>query len=77
MPSIVKKRFLRKKYKKHLLSSFEKTKSTQFSGPVFAVGIEQKKRNKFELELIKIMDCFLDSHGNYTSILLHFKTKSL
>ena len=28
MPSIAKKRLLRKKYKKHLLSSFQKTKST-------------------------------------------------
>ena len=36
MPSIAKKRLLRKKYKKHLLSCFQKTKSTQTSGSVFA-----------------------------------------
>ena len=52
MPSIAKKRFLRKKYKKHLLSSFQKTKSTQTSGSVFADRIEQVKKTKFELELI-------------------------
>ena len=32
MPSIAKKRLLRKKFKKHLLSSFQKTRSTQTSG---------------------------------------------
>ena len=41
MPSIAKKRLLRKKFKKHLLSSFQKTKSTQTSGSVFADRIEQ------------------------------------
>ena len=76
MLSIAKKRLLRKKFKKHLLSSFQKTKSTQTSGTVFADRIEQVKRTKFELELIEIVDCFLDGHGNYTSKLLSFKIKS-
>ena len=77
MPSMAKKRLLRKKYKKHLLSSLQKTKSTQTSGSVFADRIEQVKKTKFELELIKIVDCFLDGHGNYTSNLVSFKIKSL
>ena len=77
MPSIAKKRFLRKNFKKHLLSSFQKTKSTQTSGSVFADRIEQVKRTKFDLELIEIVDCFLDGHGNFTSILVSFKMKSL
>ena len=77
MPSIAKKRLFVKKYKKHLLSSFQKTKSTPTSGSVFADRIEQVKTTKFELELIKIVDCFLDGHGNYTSILVSFKVKSL
>ena len=46
MPSIAKKRLLRKKYKKHLLSSIQKTKSTQTSRSVFADRIEQVKRLK-------------------------------
>ena len=58
MPSIAKKRFLRKKFKKHLFSSFQKTKSTQTAGSVFAERIENVKRTKFELDLIKIVDCF-------------------
>ena len=77
MPSVAEKRLLRKKYKKHLLSSFQKTKSTQTSGSVFADRIEQVKKSKFELELIKIVDYFLDGHVNYTSILVSFKIKSL
>ena len=75
--SIAKKRLLRKRYKSHLLSSFQKTKSTQTSGSVFAHRIEQVKKTKFELQLIKIKECFLDGHGNYTSNLVSFKIKSL
>ena len=64
MPSIAKKRLLRKKFKKHLFNSFQKTKTTQTSGSVFAERIKKVKKTKFELELIKIVDCFLDRHGN-------------
>ena len=77
MPSIAKKRLLRKKYKKHLFSSSQKTKTTQTSGSVFAERIEKVKKTNFELELIKIVDCFLDCHGNYDSNLVSFKIKSL
>ena len=49
----------------------------QTSGSVFAERIEQVKKTKFEIELIKIVECFLDSHGNYTSNLVSFKIKSL
>ena len=77
MPSIAKKGLSRKKYKKHLLSSFQKTKSTQTSGSVFAERIKQVKKSNFEIELIKIVDCFLDGHGNYTSNLVTFEKKPL
>ena len=76
MPSIVKKRLLMKEYKKHLLSSFHKTKSTQTSWSVFADRIEQVRKTKLEIELTKIVDCFLDGHGNHTSNLVSFKIKS-
>ena len=75
MLSIAKKRLLRKKYKKHLLSSFQKTKSTQTSGSVFADRIEQVKRSKFEKELIKIFECFIEGYGNYSSSLVSLKIK--
>ena len=73
MPSIAKKSLLRKKFKKHLFSSFQKTKTTQTSGSVFAERTEKVKKTKFELELIKIVDCFLDGHGNFDSNLVSFK----
>ena len=43
-------------------------KSTQASGSVFAERMDKVKKTKFELELKKIVDCFLDGHGNYDSI---------
>ena len=76
-PSIAKKRLLRKKYKKHLFSALQKTKTTQTSGSVFAERIEKVKKTRFELELIKIIDCFPDGHGNFDSNLVSFKIKSL
>ena len=75
MPSIAKKRFLRKKYKKHLSSSFQKTESMQTSRSVFADRIELVRKTNFELELIKIANCFLDGHGTYSSSLVSFKIK--
>ena len=77
MPSIAKKRLLRKKFKQHFVSALQKNKSTQTSGSVFAERIEKAKKTEFELELIKIVDCFLDGHGSYDSNLLSFKIKSL
>ena len=46
MPSIAKKRLLRKKYKKHLFSSFQKTKATETSGS------ELKKSKRLNLSWI-------------------------
>ena len=77
MPSIAKKRLLRKKFKQHFMSALQKNKSTQTSGSVFAERIEKVKKTRFELELIKIVDCFLDGHGNYDSNLVPFRIKSL
>ena len=71
-PALQKKTLVKKKYKKFLLSSFQKTESTQTNGSVFADKIEQVKKTKFESELIKTVDCFLDGHGNYTSNLVFF-----
>ena len=76
MPSIAKKRLLRKKFKKHSFNIFQKTKTTQTNGSVFAERIEQVKKIKFELQLIKIVDCFFDSHGNYDSNSVSFKIES-
>ena len=77
MPSIAKKMLLRKKYKKQLFSSFEKTKTTQTSGSVFAERTEKVKKTTFELDFFKIADCFLDGYDNSVSNLVSFKIKSL
>ena len=59
------------------MSALQKNKSTQTSGSVFAERIGKVKKTRFELELIKLVDCFLDGHGNYDSNLVSFKIKSL
>ena len=46
IPSIAKKRLLRKKYRRYLLSMFQKTKLTQTSGSVYADRIEQGKKKQ-------------------------------
>ena len=76
MPSIAKRKLLRKKFKKHLLSSFQKTKTTETSESVFQDKIEQVEKTQFQLQQIKIVDWFLDDHGIYTSNLVSFKRKS-
>ena len=72
MPSIAKKRLLRKKYKKKLFSSFQKTKTTQTSGSVFAERIGKVKKTNFEFELKKFLDWFLDGLGNFDKNLVSF-----
>ena len=69
MPSIAKKRRLRKKAKQPFTMALKKNKSTQTSDSVFAEKIEKVTKTTFELELIKNVDGFLDGHGNYDSIL--------
>ena len=58
------------------MSALQKNKSTQTCGSAFAERIEKVKTTKFELDRIKIVDCFLDGHGNYDRNLLSFKIKS-
>ena len=77
MRCIAKKKLLRKKFKKFFFSSFEKTKTTQTSGSVFAERIEKFKKTNFEMELKKIVDCFPDGHGNYDSTSVSFRKKPL
>ena len=77
MPSIAKKRLLRKKYNKQLLSCFQQTKLTQTTCSVFAYRTEQVEKTKFEFEMKKNEKCFLFALGNYTSGLVFFKIKLL
>ena len=74
---VLQKRLLRKNFKQHFMSALQKNKSTQTNGSVLAERIEKAEKTKFELELIKTVDCFLDGHGNSDSNLVSFKIKSL
>ena len=74
---MAKKRLLRKNYRKQMLSSFHQTKLTKTSGSILADRAEQIKKTKFDIELIRIVDTFLDGHGNYSSNFKSFKLKSL
>ena len=76
MPSIAKKRLLRKKFKKQIFCSFQKIKTTQTNGSVFAERIEELKRLILKWNK-KIIECFLDGHGNYESNSVTFRMKSL
>ena len=57
-----------------MFSPFQK-KLTRFGGSTDR--IDQVKKTKFEIELIKIEDCSLDGRGNYTSNIVPSKKKSL
>ena len=71
-----KEKTLAEKVQNCLIISFPKTKTSQTSGLVSAERIEQVKKTKFELELKRIVDCFLAGHGKYDSNLVSFKIKS-
>ena len=73
----LQKKNLEEKVNKQFFSSFQKTKTTQTSGSVFAERIEKVKKTKFEFELLKNEDCFLDRHGNFDSNLVSFRVKFL
>ena len=75
MPSIAKKRLLRKKYRKHLLTFFQKTKLTQTSQSLQTDL--NKLTTKLQLKLMKSVDWSLDGHGNYTSNSVNFRIQSL
>ena len=72
-----KKETTEEKVQKHLLSSFQKTKSKQTSGSVFADRIEQNKKTEIELELINFVDYFVDGRIKCTGNLVTFKIEAL
>ena len=77
MPSTSKEKLLRKKLKNHFFSSLQKQKQRKPVVQCLQKQFKKVKKTKFELEVIKIVDCFLDAHGNYDSNLVSFTIKSL
>ena len=72
MPSIAKKRLIRKKFKRHYLCSHQKLASTQTLGSAFLDRIRKIQNSKYEPDLFKIIDCFIDCHGSVHSDYVSF-----
>ena len=73
-PSIAKKRLTRKKFKKHC-SAGQKSASTQTLGSSFLDRIQKIRNSKYESDLMKIVDCFLDGYGSIDNNFVTFKLK--
>ena len=72
LPSVARKRLLRKKFKRHYLSSAQKLASTQTLGSAFLERIRKVQNSKYETDLLKIVDCFLDGFGTVNSERINF-----
>ena len=72
-----KKRLLGKKLKSSYLAPFKKQKKHRPIDQCLQKELENSKRLNFELEVIKVVDCSLDGHGNYDSNLVSSTIKPL
>ena len=72
LPSVAKKRLLQKKLKRHYLSSAQKIASTQTLGSAFLERIRKVQNSKYETDLLKIVDCFIDGFGTVNSERINF-----
>ena len=75
MPNIAKKRLIRKKIKRPYLCSNQKLASTQTLGSAFLDRYRKIQNSKYEPDLFKIIDCFIDCHGSEHSDYLSFVIK--
>ena len=75
-PSVSRKRLVRKKFKKHYLSSNQKLASTQTLGSAFLDRIRKVQNSKYEHDLLKIIDCFIDGYGFVNSDHVNFSIKN-
>ena len=75
VPSISKKRWSRKKFKRHLLRAEQRIAITQTLGSSFLDGIHSLRNSEYESKLIKIVDCLLDGHGIIDNPLLYLEIR--
>ena len=75
MPSIAKKRLIRKKFKSYYLCSNQKLASTQTFDSAFLDRIRKIQNLKYESDLFKNIDCFFDCHGSVNGDYVSFVTK--
>ena len=71
-----KKRLLRKKFKRHYLCSNQKLAFIQTIGSTFLERVRKVQNSKYEHDLLKIIDCFIDGYGFLNSDLVNFSIKN-
>ena len=76
MPSVAKKRLFRKKIKRHHLCSIQKLAFTLTIDSAFLERVRKVQNSNFELDLLKIFDCFIDGYGFVNSDHVIFSIKS-
>ena len=77
MPSVAKKRLLRQKFKRHYLCSNQKLASTQTIESAFLERVRKVQNSKYELDLLKIIDCFIDGCVFVNSDHVNFSIKNI
>ena len=75
-PSVSRKRLVRKKFKKRYLSSNQKLASTQTLGSAFLDRIRKVQNSKYEHDLLKTIDYFIDGYGFIKLIMSIFQQKT-
>lgn len=76
LPSIAKKRLLRKKLRLYGGGVTKKSTSTQtMANNAFDTRISLIRKSKYEIDLMKIIDCMLDQQGSVDSNNVHFYCK--
>ena len=74
--SVAKKSLLQKKIKRHYLSSAQKLASTQTLGSAFLERIRIVQNSKYEINLLKNVDCFIDGYGTVNSERINFSIEN-
>ena len=72
MPSVAKKKLLRKKFKRLDLCSTQKDASTQTIGSAFLERVRKVQNSKYEHDLLNIIDCRIDGYGFVNSEYITF-----
>ena len=67
MPSFVKKRLIGKNSESLIFCSNQNLASTQTHGSAFLDRIQKVQKSKYESDVLKIIDCFIDCHGSVHS----------
>ena len=76
MPSVAKKRLLRKKFKRHYLCSNQKLAYTQAIGSAFLASVRKVQNSNYEQDLFSKILCFIDGYGFVKSDHVNFSIKT-